>query len=122
MAKNETILSYDEMQERTKQYYAGLGIELNDDNLSLGVQSLTMPSYANEYNQTHLEKINDHRSLATLGDACWGVFILVTAFSPTVTKGQLSNDIKNKVCSNEEMNKLANKFVPQKNCFTQQAK
>ena len=70
------IIPIEKMRETTRSFYSNIGCELTDDNIDLAVQSLTMPCYANEYFQKFGEKILNHSSLATVGDAYWGVYIL----------------------------------------------
>ena len=105
------IVPFDKMKEETEKFYEGLGCNLTKDTIALAVQSLTMPCYANEYNQKYGEKIPDHSALATVGDAYWDVYILAIAFEPNSTKGNLTIDIKQKIGTNEQMNPLAEEWL-----------
>ena len=106
------IFSFDEMKEKTRTFYHDLGCDLTEEEtLTLAIQSLTMPCYANEYNQKYGEKIPNHSALATVGDAYWGVYILAIAFEPNSKKGDLTKDIKQTIGTNEQMNPLAEKWL-----------
>ena len=106
------IISFDEMKEKTKTFYHDLGCDLTEEEtLTLAIQSLTMPCYANEYNQKYGEKIPNHSALATVGDAYWGVYILAIAFEPNSKKGDLTNDIKQTIGTNKQMNPLAKEWL-----------
>ena len=105
------IIPIEKMRETTRSFYSNIGCELTDDNIDLAVQSLTMPCYANEYAQKYGEKILNHSSLATVGDAYWEVYILAIAFEPNSKKGNLTNGIKQTIGTNEQMNPLAEKWL-----------
>lgn len=103
------IFSFDEMKEKTRTFYHDLGCDLTEDTLDLAVQSLTMPCYANEFYQRYGKKILNHSALATVGDAYWGAYILAVAFEPNSKKGDLTNNYKQTIGTNEQMNPLAEK-------------
>lgn len=108
------IFPLETMKEKTKKFYQDLGCDLDEKDekdLNLAVQSLTMPCYANEFNQSHEVQLYNNFSLATVGDAYWGAFIVARKFTPDSTKGELSNEIKQKIGSNQEMNRLAEKLL-----------
>lgn len=63
------MLIYDEMVEKTREFYDELQIDIPDKYVDLAVRSLTMPQYAKEFNDKFHKEIGDHRALATVGDA-----------------------------------------------------
>lgn len=62
------MLTYDEMVEKTREFYDELQIDISDKYVDLAVRSLTMPQYAKEFNDKFHKEIGDHRALATVGD------------------------------------------------------
>lgn len=107
------ILTIDEMIIKAKEFYRDkINLELKNEHTILAVQSLVMPSYKEEFNNinTISKHINDHRSLATLGDAVFSTYILQSTFTSKSTMKELTEEIKNKICSNAVMNIFGKKF------------
>lgn len=87
------MYEYQEMINKTVNFYKDiLEIEVPDEFIDLVVTSLTMPSYAKEYNDIHEDKINDHRSLATVGDAVCEAYLMINKFKEDSTSEKLTNE------------------------------
>lgn len=69
------MLTYDEMIEKTREFYDELQIDIPDKYVDLAVRSLTMPQYSKEFNDKFHKEIGDHRALATVGDALSALLI-----------------------------------------------
>ena len=83
--------SYEEMTIKTKDFYALLGCKVISDNLMRdAITSLTMPQYAYIYNSKNNAEINDHRALATLGDAVCGSLLLTNKYHYNSTPEELT--------------------------------
>ena len=54
------MLTYDEMVEKTREFYDELQIDIPDKYVDLAVRSLTMPQYAKEFNDKFHKEIGDH--------------------------------------------------------------
>ena len=107
-----TRLTWDEMVKKTKEFYQELGVEIRDNDISLAVQSLTMPCYAKEYNDKNIDKnlgILDHRSLGTVGDAVNEGLLMIRKFKSDSTMESLTND---KVeLTNENLNRKGKELL-----------
>lgn len=55
------MLTYDEMVEKTREFYDELQIDISDKYVDLAVRSLTMPQYAKEFNDKFHKEIGDHK-------------------------------------------------------------
>lgn len=98
------ILTYSQMEERARSFYATLGVTLTKRDLPLAIQSLAMPEYTKIYNDANRTcPIHDNDSLATVGDAVFYVYVLELCFTPRSSEGFLT-DKKAKYCANETMN------------------
>ena len=51
------MLTYDEMVEKTREFYDELQIDISDKYVDLAVRSLTMPQYAKEFNDKFHKEI-----------------------------------------------------------------
>ena len=81
MAKHSVAIYNKEIIEKVHTFYHDvLKIDFSSDNLNYYIQSLTLTSYAKEYNDISKTKINDNRGLATLGDAVLDACISKLAF------------------------------------------
>lgn len=98
----------EERLKKTKEFYNNQGIDITDFE-ELAIQSLTMPQYAKEYNDVYEAQIKDNTSLATLGDAVCGVYLMNREFNPIITKDELSKE-KDKI-SNESMNPIGKELL-----------
>lgn len=103
-------LPLNEMKEKARAFYSGLGFALTDDNIDLAVQSLTMPCYANEFHAKYGVEIQNHASLATVGDAYWTAYILFITFTPQSSKSDLTN-LKQVIATNIYMDRLAKEWL-----------
>ena len=104
-------LTINEMIVKAKDFYNNvINIELKNEHTIIAVQSLVMPSYKEEFNKINDIHINDHRGLATLGDAVFSTYILQSTFTSKSTTKELTEEIKNKICSNAVMNIFGKKF------------
>ena len=120
--------SYEEMKDNARKFYALLGCEEIDENLLKdAIASLTMPQYAHIFNSRNKDSnINDHRALATLGDAICGSLLLTKKYrydsTPkklTFVKKMLTNDNLNEkgkqllhdhlFCANNDLKKINKK-------------
>lgn len=90
------IIMYNEMLEKTKEFYDRLGVAIPKDKEDLSVQSLTMPQYAKEYNDKSVIKIHNNNGLATVGDAVCSAWLMINSFTKEKTKKEL-HDKKGKL-------------------------
>ena len=84
------MLTYDEMIGRTVNFYKELGVKIPSDKIKDAVASLTMPQYASIFKQKYKDTINEHRSLATLGDAVCGALLLMGKYRQGVTMKKMT--------------------------------
>ena len=66
------LLEYSEMITRMKEFYNSLDIDIPDECINEAVISLAMPDYVKEFKENKKSNTflkNDHRALATVGDA-----------------------------------------------------
>lgn len=62
------MLTYDEMVEKTREFYDELQIDIPDKYVDLAVRSLTMPQYAKEFNDKFHKEIGDHIKFTTIAN------------------------------------------------------
>lgn len=98
------IIEYDKMLELTKAFYSKIDLNISDEDITLAVQSLTMPQYAKEYNDIHSNKIEDHRGLATVGDSICGAYVMLKEFKNDISPMELTQ--KKDVVTNSHLNAL----------------
>ncbi len=91
---NETVNFYKDILE----------IEVPNKFIDLAVTSLTMPQYAKEYNDIHENKLSDHRSLATVGDAVCEAYLMINKFNENITSEKLTN--KKEILENKHFNEI----------------
>ncbi len=104
------ILSYDEMKDKTKKYYKNLNINIPSFYIDCAIQSLTMAEYAKEFNDKNITiKINDHRALATVGDAVCAAYLMRKKYHISSTEEELTN--YKKILTNECLNKIGEKML-----------
>ena len=108
----EDLLDYSEMVRRTKEFYNSLNIDIPDECIDEAVISLAMPEYVKEFNEnkksnTYLK--NDHRALATVGDAICGACWMKEKYTIDSTKGKLTNE--KKALTNVNFNIIGKKFL-----------
>ena len=96
------MLTYDEMVEKTREFYDELQIDIFDKYVDLAVRSLTMPQYAKEFNDKFHKEIGDHRALATVGDAICAAYIMLKFYEDSLTADDLNK--KKDVLQNKELN------------------
>ena len=96
------MLTYDEMIEKTREFYDELQIDIPDKYVDLAVRSLTMPQYAKEFNDKFHKEIGDHRALATVGDAICAAYIMLKFYEDSLTADDLNK--KKEVLQNKELN------------------
>ena len=86
------IISYEEMLNKTIEFYNSLDISFPKDKNELAVASLTMPSYSKNYKDKYGKERYNHSSMATLGDSMCGAFLLLETYKPSRSKGDLTDD------------------------------
>ncbi len=96
-------------------YKERLGIEVPDKFIDLAVTSLTMPSYAKEYNDKYRVKLTDHRSLATVGDAVCEAYLMINKFNENITSEELTKE--KKLLENDHFNEIG-KVLLKDNLFS----
>lgn len=96
------MLTYDEMIEKTREFYCELQIDIPDKYVGLAVRSLTMPQYAKEFNDKFHKGIGDHRALATVGDAICAAYTMLKFYEDSLTADDLNK--KKEVLQNKELN------------------
>ncbi len=107
---------YQEMINKTINFYKKIiGIEVPDEFIDLAVTSQAMPSYAKEYNDIHENKLNDHRSLATVGDAVCEAYLMINKFNEDSTSEKLTKE--KKLLENERFNEIG-KVLLKDNLFS----
>lgn len=84
------MLTYDEMVEKTREFYDELQIDISDKYVDLAVRSLTMPQYAKEFNDKFHKEIGDHRALATVGDVICAAYIMLKFYEDSLTADDLN--------------------------------
>lgn len=99
-----SIYSFEEMEEKTRKFYNHLGCaEISEELLRDAIASLTMPQYAKIFNDKNKNmKINDHRALATLGDAICGSLLLTKKYNYDSKPKELT--FVKKLLTNENLN------------------
>lgn len=103
------MLTYDEMVEKTREFYDELQIDIPDKYVDLAVRSLTMPQYANEYNVSNNHPIGDHRALATVGDAVCGAFLMLDRYTDEKTSKTLTEE--KEIVKNDRLNVIGKKML-----------
>ena len=103
------MLTYDEMVEKTREFYDELQIDISDKYVDLAVRSLTMPQYAKEYQDKYNQYIGDHRALATVGDAVCEAFVMLKEYNDALTSDDL--DKKKECLQNEGLNLAGEKML-----------
>ena len=110
--------TYDEMINKTIDFYNTLGIKIPKKHIKRAVESLTMPDFAHMFNDERFlilknAEIKDHRALATVGDAVCEAYLMIkyyhenrTMASLTYGKIKLENYYLNIVGKNLLENKL----------------
>lgn len=107
------ILSFNEMLQLAKDFYSSIDIKIPKEYESIAVQSLTMPEYAKEYNDKNKQNtINDHRALATVGDAICGSYVMLKEYKSNITSEELSN--KKSIVKNENLNNIGKDLLQNK--------
>ena len=111
----EDLLDYSEMVTRTKEFYNSLNIDIPEERLEEAVISLSMPKYVEEFNKdkdnikNHVSLKNDHRALATVGDAiceaCW----MKEKYTIDSTSGKLTKE--KQALTNVNFNIIGKKFL-----------
>lgn len=96
------MLTYDEMIEKTREFYDELQIDIPDKYVDLAVRSLTMPQYSKEFNDKFHKEIGDHRALATVGDALCEAYTMLKFYEDSLTADDLNK--KKEVLQNKELN------------------
>ncbi len=113
MAKHSVAIYNKEIIEKVHTFYHDvLKIDFSSDNLNYYIQSLTLTSYAKEYNDISKTKINDNRGLATLGDAVLDACISKLAFlaNPYISRGKVT-DCKKHYGRNENLNRIGKEYL-----------
>ena len=103
------MLTYDEMVEKTREFYDELQIDISDKYVDLAVRSLTMPQYAKEFNDKFHKEIGDHRALATVGDAVCEAFVMLKEYNDALTADDL--DKKKESLQNEKLNLVGERML-----------
>lgn len=98
------MLTYDEMVEKTREFYDELQIDIPDKYVDWAVRSLTMPQYAKEFNDKFHKEIGDHRALATVGDAICAAYTMLKFYEDSLTADDLNK--KKEVLQNKELHNL----------------
>lgn len=112
------MLTYDEMIEKTREFYDELQIDIPDKYVYLAVRSLTMPQYAKEFYDKLHKEIGDHRALATVGDAVCGAFLMLNRYEDHKTSEELTaekEDVTNKNLNNVGEAVLKNRLFEKNN-------
>lgn len=102
------MFTYDEMKKKTIEFYKSLGVSVPKKYLKRAVSSLTMPQFAKQYNDVNLEKINDHRALATVGDEFVGAFYMQNKYKYNSSMGELTK--AKKALKNINLNSIGQKL------------
>lgn len=103
------ILEYEKMVELAKKFYKELKVEIPKEKISEAVASLTMPQYAEQYKNKYHKEIQDHRGLATLGDASCAAIHLKNYYSLDKTD-EAMNKLKKKL-ENKEFNVIGKELL-----------
>ena len=102
--------NYEEMLEKTKKFYDSINVKIPDEKIEDALASLTMPMYAKEFNDKNAnKKINDHRALATLGDAICGSLLLTKKYQYYSTPKELT--FVKKLLKNENLNEKGKQLL-----------
>ena len=110
--KFDVLKSYDEMTAITVDFYKTLNIDIPSEFIKEAVQSLTMASYAKEYNESSInngDSIKGHKALTTVGDAVCGAFLMVAKYKPGATQEIMHNYKSN--LTNESLNPVGKELI-----------
>ena len=107
------LKSYEDMKKNTIRFYNDVfHIDTEGNNYELAIQSLVMPEYMKEFNESKMKpetRIYNNGSLATLGDTVISTFLMDRYFRKEITSEQLSE--YKKMATNKELNRLGEKYL-----------
>lgn len=103
--------TFEEMTNLTLDFYNTIGIKIPKKYIKRAVESLTMPEFAYSYNTVYA-KINDHRALATVGDAVCEAYLMIKKYEDKSTMASLTYD--KYILQNNQLNIIGKKLLKDK--------
>jgi 23S rRNA maturation mini-RNase III len=107
------LKSYEDMKKNTIRFYNDVfQINTEGNNHELAIQSLVMPEYMKEFNESKMKpetRIYNNGSLATLGDTVISTFLMNRYFKKEITPEHLSE--YKRMATNKELNQLGQKVL-----------
>ena len=107
------ILSFNEMLQLAKDF---LFFNRYKNTKRIRINSSPIINYswnAKEYNDKNKQNtINDHRALATVGDAICGSYVMLKEYKSNITSEELSN--KKSIVKNENLNNIGKNLLQNK--------
>lgn len=107
------LLIYEKMVEETKYFYKSFGIEnIPKERIKDAVASITLPNYAKEHNDKFHNDLNDHRALATVGDAVCTKILMIEKYHYDSTAERLTEE--KDFVTNNNLNKIGERLLKDK--------
>lgn len=99
-----------ELKIKAIHFYKRLNIYIDSEEMEdLALQSLMMPQFTKQFNDANKTHLNDHRALATVGDAMCSCYLMTREFKPNSSMEELT--IKKILLTNANLNVVGEKLL-----------